>query len=291
MATFDQTQALESHARHESVPSADDAFEPTNVWRRLPVEGGSSEAHMHQSDALSRLVVRPTIWWHWSEQRTLILGAGQPQAGVDHNACDLAGVQVIKRHTGGTSVYADPSLFGLDVALPPGHPLVLSDVVESYRWIGEVWVQALSLLGVAGRLVCIEAARAQPRPSREVQSILRLACFGSLSPYEVVVDGRKLVGLSQVRRAGRTLLQCGIYLSFEATTLSRLLLVAERSAAIRDLEEAAIGLNEAAGREVSRDEVVEAFSRTLSDRLGVVQADGAWTAAEIQYIEQGERLG
>jgi len=217
----------------------------------------------------------------------LILGAGQLQADVDRTACDVAGVLVIKRHTGGTSVYADPSLLGLDVALPPGHPLVLSDVVESYRWMGEVWIRALGLLGVLGRLVCIRDARTQPRPSAAVESILRLACFGSVSPYEVVVDGRKLVGLSQVRRAGRTLVQAGIYLNFEAATLTRLLMVGDRAVATRELEEVAIGLDEAAGRVIARGEVVEAFSRALHDRLGVIEADGPWTSEEMGYIQRG----
>jgi lipoate-protein ligase A len=257
----------------------------TDTWRRLPTDGGSSQDHVRLSDALSRLASRPTVWWHWTAEPTLILGAGQHQAVVDLAACTAAGVRVINRNSGGTSVYADPSMLGLDVALPPHHPLIQDDVVESYRWMGEVWVHALSSLGITGRIVSIEEAHAQPRPSPDVESILRLACFGSLSPYEVVVEGRKIVGLSQVRRAGRTLLQSGIYLTFSAEALSQLLLMSDRPRAAHKLEDVAIGLDQAAGREIRREKIEQAFSRALFDCLGVVEMDGNWTPEEIAYVK------
>jgi lipoate-protein ligase A len=263
-------------------------LKPTSAWRRLPSSGGSSEIHVRQGDALSRLVRQPTVWWHWTDRPTLILGAGQAGTYIDLAACDAARVRVVKRSTGGTAVYADPSLLGLDVALPPGHPLARNDVVESYRWVGEVWVQALGLLGITGRLVTIDEARAQARHSHPVETTLRLACFGSFSPYEVVVEGRKLVGLSQVRRAGRILFQSGIYLRFQADALIRLLVVADRSAAIRDLEHVATGLDSVAGRAISRGEMQEAFSRSLNDCLGVSEVEGIWTAEEFEYIYRQE---
>jgi lipoate---protein ligase len=257
-----------------------------HTWRRLPADCGSSADHTRRSDALSRLANGPTVWWHWTEDPTIILGAGQQASGVDLEACKVAGVRVIKRNSGGASVYADPSLLGLDVALPPLHPLLGEDVVESYRWLGEVWLHALDFLGIAGNLVSIDESRAQRRTSAPEEAILRLACFGTLSPYEVVVDGRKLVGLSQVRRTGRALFQSGVYLTFRAEPLSELLVAADRVTAVRTLERVATGLDVAAGREISRNEVMQAFARALADRVGVVEEDGTWTAEEMEYITQ-----
>jgi lipoate-protein ligase A len=39
------------------------------------------------------------------------------------------------------------------------------------------------------------------------------ACFAGLSPWEVVADGRKLVGLAQVRRSTGVLLTAGVLVS------------------------------------------------------------------------------
>jgi lipoate-protein ligase A len=259
------------------------------TWRRLPFDGGWGDRHVVQSDALSRLVTTPTLWWHWTDGAAIILGAGQTRLGVDVEACAAAGVRVTKRSSGGTTVYADPALLGLDVALPPRHPLLRDDVVASYRWVGEVWVQTLDLLGVSGHLVSIEEARAQSRLRQPTETILRIACFGSISPYEVLVNGRKLVGLSQVRRAGRVLFQSGIHLRFEANDLTKLLSIPDRALAARQLQEVATDLNSAAGREISRGEIVGAFSIILHDRLGVIESEGEWTAEELAYTNRNEQ--
>jgi lipoate-protein ligase A len=259
------------------------------TWRRLPLDIGMSHTHVVRSDALSRLVAIPTVWWHWTDGASIILGAGQTEADVDLEACVTAGIRVTKRSSGGTSVYANSDLLGLDVALPAGHPLLLDDVVESYRWLGEVWLETLSLLGVSGRLVGIEEARVLARLPQPVDTTLRMACFGSISPYEVVVNGRKLVGLSQVRRGGRALFQSGLYLRFEASRLANLLRVPDRSLAAQQLDEVAAGLDSAAGRQISQSDIINAFSSVLRDRLGALEVAGDWTAEELEHVRRNER--
>ena len=69
-----------------------------------------------------------------------------------------------------------------------------------------------------------------------------VACFGGLSPYEVLAGGRKVVGLSQARRRQGTLLQAGVLLDLDAARLARLLDGGDRLAA--DLTAAAAGLRE-----------------------------------------------
>ena len=258
------------------------------TWRHLPFDSGMSDRHVVQSDALSRLVAIPTVWWHWTDGAAIILGAGQTDVDVDVEACLKAGIRVTKRSSGGTTVYADPELLSLDVALPAGHPLVQDDVVESYRWLGEIWLEALNSLGIEGHLVSVEEARAAARIPQPLDTILRIACFGSISPYEVLVNGRKLVGLSQVRRGGRALFQSGLYLRFEANRLANLLRVPDRSLAARQLDEVAVGLESAAGRQFSRTDIVHAFSSVLQIRLGVVEVAGDWTTEELQYVCRDE---
>jgi lipoate-protein ligase A len=238
---------------------------------------------MRLSDALARLVNVPTLWWHWADGATIVLGAGQTGVEVDSEACATAGVLVTKRSSGGTAVYADPALVGLDVALPPGHPLNGTDVVESYRWLGEVWVQTLGILGASGRLASVEEARGQARTPGTLATIMHMACFGSISPYEVLVNGQKLVGLSQVRRGGRVLFQSGIYLRFDPDVLTKLLLIPDRNSAARQLRAVATDLNTVANRDIGRSEIVRAFSATLRDRLGVNLAEGSWTQEELQH--------
>ena len=139
---------------------------------------------------------------------TLVIGSSQRIETVDAARAEADGVSVLRRGSGGGAVLCDGGLLEVDVALPAGHPLLASDVTESYRWLGERWVGALAVLGIDARLVTVASARGLPPGRREAA---RVACYAGLSPFEVVAaDGRKLVGLCQRRRGGASLFQCSL---------------------------------------------------------------------------------
>jgi lipoate-protein ligase A len=141
-------------------------------------------------------------------ETTLVVGSAQPDDTVDCAACEADGVRVLRRGSGGGAVLCDPGLLEVDVALPAGHPLLDHDVSESYRFLGELWLEALHGLGVDGRLVTVAEARELPDDRR---AAARVACYAGLSPYEVVdAAGAKLVGMCQRRRRGAALLQCSL---------------------------------------------------------------------------------
>jgi lipoate-protein ligase A len=159
---------------------------------------------------------------------TLVVGSAQPDATVDRAACARDGARVLRRGSGGGAVLCDPGLLEVDVALPAGHPLLEDDVSESYRFLGEVWLEALVALGVGGRLVTVAEARALPDDRR---AAARVACYAGLSPYEVVdAAGAKLVGMCQRRRRGAALIQCSLACGADPGDIARY--VAVEAAAI-----------------------------------------------------------
>lgn len=126
----------------------------------------------------------------------LVLGSAQNQATVDHDALMAAGVDLVRRHSGGGAValFAGAQLW-LDVWLPRRDPLWRDDVVDGAFWVGDVWAAALGSLGVEGAEVHRRRATSSTWSS--------LVCFAAMGPGEVAVKGRKVVGLSQHRsRAG-----------------------------------------------------------------------------------------
>lgn len=250
------------------------------VWRLLPFDRGRSDEHFARGDALARLAAVPTVWWHATDAPTLILGAGQRFTDEMENRCLELGVSVVKRQSGGTAIYADPDVLGLDIALPPHHRLVGTDVVMNYRWLGEVWVLTLTALGVAASLVGVEEAREAEKPPAEIASALEAACFGTLSPFEVAVEGRKLVGLAQVRRRTGVLLQSAIHLHFDRDRLAAL--IAPRSAAnlSRALRKVSASLDESSSGKVSGEEIRREFSRQLEEAQHVRLREGAWSSEE-----------
>lgn len=250
-------------------------------WRLLPFHRGATELHVALCDSLVRHSAEPTVWWHETEEPTLVLGAGQ----TTFNAAEAVrrGIRVVRRHSGGTAVFAGMGVLGLDVMLPAGHPLVCFDIVEQYRFVGEAWTAALDSIGVGAKLVSVESARAAAKPDEGVDAILRLACFGSLSPYEVEVGGRKLVGLSQVRRRAGVLIQSGIHGRFDAEGLASLLPGPDRRALARGLDRAAVGLDTVTPAPVSEDRLIAAVQDALTSLFGGMLVPGNWTEDEIGH--------
>ena len=163
-----------------------------------------------------------------------------------------------------------PQLLSLDMVLPANHPLILPDVVESYRWFGQAWVEALLLLGVQARTVSSQEAHEQRALLKQAgtqarEAILHRACYGSLSSYEVVVNQRKVVGLDMIRRRVGSLLQAGVLLHWQTETLARLLgHTPEEQALLREgLYQRAVGLDTLAGRVIGAQEVITAFEQVI----------------------------
>src|SRR5579864_9176609 len=88
------------------------------IWRILPFHVGATARHIALSDALVRFSHTPTIWWHETNEPTLLLGAGQSANDFNRDACVAQKIRLVRRHSGGTAVYAGPGVLGLDVMLP-----------------------------------------------------------------------------------------------------------------------------------------------------------------------------
>ena len=241
-------------------------------WNISPLIVADQQQHIEQSEALlTHPQERPVLYWSLAEPTGLVLGFSQKHDIL--NPVAMQGERVVPiyhRRAGGTAVLVGPHLLSLDVFLPQGHPWILTDVVESYRWFGEAWVAALHTLDVQTRIVPIEEAHAQRilLKQPQMQSYERLmhrACYGTLSPYEVVAERRKVVGLDMIRRRSGTLLQAGVLLHWDTALLAHLLghTDEEQHLLHEGLLERAVGLDTLAGRIVTADEVREAFEHVL----------------------------
>jgi lipoate-protein ligase A len=266
-----------------------------DLWRRLPF----SDAPMGRQLALSEGMLAaleetgaPALRWYMPRQRALVLGNGQSAAIADSVALTAQRTALYKRASGGAAVLVDAALISLDIALPHTHPLATSDVVRAYRWIGELWAEALRSLGAAdARALPTEEVRALPPLTKD--DPLRLACYGLLSPWEVVIGAapRKLVGLCQTRRRPGALYQTGVYLRLDAPALADLLALdpVNRATLAQRLSHAAAGLGDAAARPGDASAVMAAFERTLASRHGARPLPSAWLPSELAYADRIER--
>jgi lipoate-protein ligase A len=238
-------------------------------WRIYPLSIADQQQHIEQSERLLSTIQpgdRPILYWSLADPIGLVLGFSQKQNLLNPAAVASLSIPIYHRRAGGTAVLVGPHLLDLDVILPPDHPLVLADIVESYRWLGDTWVAALHHLGIESHTVSPaeahlqQALRKQPETSAYEQ-LMNRACYGSLSAYEVVVGRRKVVGLCMIRRRSGTLLQAGIVLHWETARLAQLLghTDEEQDLLATGLLERAVGLDTLLGRVITYEEIINAF--------------------------------
>jgi lipoate---protein ligase len=238
-------------------------------WRIYPLTTADQQKHIEQSERLLSTIRPgdlPILYWSLAKPTGLVLGFSQKQNQLNPTAVTSLNIPIYHRRAGGTAVLVGPHLLDLDVILPPDHPLLSADIVESYRWLGDMWVAALRHLGIEARTVppaeahLQRALRKQPE-TRTYEQLMNRACYGSLSPYEVVVGRRKVVGLCMIRRRSGTLLQAGVVLHWETMQLAQLLgqTDEERRLLATGLLERAAGLDTLLGRVITYEEVINAF--------------------------------
>ena len=227
---------------------------PPLAWRQVrPPTCAVADALGRSVDLLTR-GESPALVVHSVSPAAITVGRAQ-MADVDVAAAAREGLEVIARPSGGGPVLWDDDLIAIDVILPAGHPLLTTDVVATYRWVGEAVAAALGHLGIAGaRAVPPDEARAWPRG--EAAGL----CFGGLSPWEVVVDGRKVLGLSQVRRQAGGIVQVGVPMALDAPRLARA--VGAPPGAADDLADRTAGIRELAPG-VTRDQATDALVTAL----------------------------
>jgi lipoate---protein ligase len=235
-------------------------------WRIYPLSIADQQKHIEQSERLLSTIRPgdpPILYWSLADPTGLVLGFSQKQDLLNRAAIASLGIPIYHRRAGGTAVLVGPHLLDLDVILPPDHPLLLADVVESYRWLGETWVAALRHLGVETRTVSPAEAHLHQalRKTSAYEQLINRACYGSLSPYEVVVGRKKVVGLCMIRRRSGTLLQAGVILHWETTQLAQLLghTDEEQELLATGLLERAVGLDTLLSRVITYEKVINAF--------------------------------
>ena len=98
------------------------------------------------------------------------------------------GIPVRLRASGGSAVLRGPWLLRAAVRLPPHHALLQGGPVAAARWLGGVHLQWLTGQGISHAQLYVGP------------TIDHWSCFAGRGPGEVLVGGRKIVGIAQAWR-------------------------------------------------------------------------------------------
>lgn len=246
------------------------------TWRVLKTPPAPGPWNMAVDEAMAEAcaagLVPPTLRVYGWSPPALSLGYFQALADVDEAACAAAGVDIVRRLTGGRAILHDRELT-YSVVLPerwlPG------SITAAYRTLAGALVRGLSLLGPG---ISLEPER----PGRE--EARSAACFDRPASYEVTARGRKLAGSAQTRRHGCILQHGSIPLTFDAEAIFRLLRLnaAEQARQAQHLASQAISLAEALGREPTWAEAATAVITGWAQEFGLNMQEGTLSEAEQQ---------
>jgi lipoate-protein ligase A len=146
----------------------------------------------------------------------LVLGSAQRQSDVDAVAARRAGVEVVRRRSGGGAVLVGPGqVLWVDLVIRAGDPLWDQDVSRAAWWVGDTWAAAIDAASLGPSTVWKSAMKATRWSGR--------LCFAGIAPGEVLVGDQKVVGLSQRRTRYAALFQTAALLTWEPTSMVELL--------------------------------------------------------------------
>lgn len=198
--------------------------------------------------------------WHMRPHAPAIaMGSGQKPDLFLQDRLRADGLELGGRRSGGGAVFIDPSaVVWVDLLVPKSSELYSGDLVEMFERIGGLWQAALASCGVTS--VLYEAGDDAPSSRRDEA---RLACWAGTGWGELLVDGYKIVGLSQRRtRWGARVQGMAVLNGSAARVVDYLAIEPDRAAKVRR----AIG--QAVSIDVGIDDVVAALAAKATARLG-----------------------
>jgi lipoate-protein ligase A len=221
-----------------------------------PSDGATNMAR--DRELLDQLVAGergPTLRFYGWSPACVSLGLGQREEVLDPDAVRAAGLDVVRRPTGGQALLHDDELT-YSVVASQQDPRVGGTLMRTYHAITEALLSGLRELGVEG-----EGAPCEPRPAAGVTPV----CFASASAEEVLVGGRKLLASAQWRSRGAFLQHGSLLLRDRQGELPGLL----RDGAARQLRPMSVSLAELLPEVPARGRLIETLRRGFEAALGV----------------------
>ena len=251
-----------------------------STWRLLNTDHLDGASNMAIDEAISRAVqanlVPPTLRFFGWQPACLSLGQAQPGGDVDQAACRAAGVDVVRRPTGGRAILHTDELT-YSVSAPEREPRVAGTIVESYKRLSAGLLNGLTLMGVPTRQV------EQPDNHDRDQGPV---CFEVPSNYEIVFDGKKLVGSAQMRKAGVVLQHGTLPLHGDIARISLYLSKHPDQDRVRSR---ATTVEAAIGRLVDYDTAAGMMAQGFAQALNLQLAAGDLTSEERAWTEELRR--
>jgi lipoate-protein ligase A len=260
----------------------------SNRWRFLNSRFGNAFFNMAVDEAVARSVERgtspPTLRvFGWSPPAISFGYAQRVERDVSLEKCRRAGIDWVRRPTGGRAVlHWNELTYSVLCTADDSH--LGGKILEAYEKISVCLVAGIRRLGVDARFEPHRQRLPSPRGERVANP-----CFSSTAQFEVVVEGKKLVGSAQ-RRMGSVLLQHGsLLIGPEHKRIVDLMPYGDARVKAhfrQELDAHTLSLEEIVGRAVQFEEVAQVLREGFEERLDVALEEAQLSPEEAKEAER-----
>jgi lipoate-protein ligase A len=252
------------------------------MWRLIVDGEADGPTNMAVDEAILSSVIEgigmPTLRFYGWSPPCLSLGRSQRLVEADLAACRAAGVDLVRRPTGGRAILHTDELT-YSISLLQTDPRAKGSIVEGYRRLSEGLLAGFHRLGV-------DASQAVGQKTARGESTA--VCFETPSDYEITVAGRKLVGSAQWRGRGGVLQHGALPLRGDLTRVVDYLAFSdvERQAQRSRLHLRAATMEEATGIVYPFEKVAQALAVGFAEALNLTLVPGELSPRERAMSEE-----
>jgi lipoate-protein ligase A len=246
------------------------------VWRLLNFQIHNIFENMAIDEAIFQETIKnkkpPTIRFYGSHPVAVSIGYFQDmRKEVNIEKCHKAGVDIVRRITGGKAVFHFNEITYCIVA-GDQEKIFPSDILGTYKVISKCIARGLTYLGIKANL---------DEDGRDLtKGNLNSYCFSVSSKNELLVGGRKICGSAQVRRKGGFLQHGSLLLSFDPIKTAALLLPPRTPEQLQKLKKSVAALNEELLTPVDVQEVCFKLKEGFINELGIELVEESLTLTE-----------
>jgi lipoyl(octanoyl) transferase len=257
---------------------------PPAKWRFLKNAPASGTWNMAVDEAILEKArvgeVLPTLRLYAWKPPCLSLGYAQSIHDVDLDLLAVKGWDIVRRPTGGKAILHTDELT-YSVIGPQSEPRLAGSVIESYRCLSSALLEALHLVNLP--------ARAQSEVHTTSENTNGPVCFEVPSNYEIIVDGKKLIGSAQARKKGGVLQHGSLPLFGDLRRITEVLVFPEEEARITAGERLlarATTVESVLNNQLSWENTAQAFARAFTEILNLDLIEDDLTTSEKERAEE-----
>jgi lipoyl(octanoyl) transferase len=210
----------------------------------------------------------------------LSIGYAQPAGDIDRKRLLDLDWDWVRRPTGGRAILHTDELT-YSVVASASEPRLSGGVLESYQRLSKALLSALHILGIP--------AQAHPIHQTNLNQADAVVCFEVPSNYEIVVDGKKLIGSAQARRKEGILQHGTLPLQGDLTRITQVLVFpddrAREEASLRLLSHATT-VETVLAHQISWDAAAHAFIEAFESELDLELEPGELSIIEKTRADQ-----